>query len=56
MKLTPGLDLETRLKGIRLELFLLILPSMLNSFFNFVAGLAGIELAVPVNVNKESEF
>jgi len=43
-----------RLKGI--QLFYLILSSMLNSFFDFVAGLAGIELAVPVNVSKESEF
>lgn len=50
------LDLEMRLKGIRLGLFYLILPSMLNSFFDFVAGLAGIESAVPVNVSKESEF
>ena len=30
-------------------LFYLIVPSMLNSFFDFAAGLAGIDLAVPVN-------
>lgn len=46
----PELDLEMRLKGIRMGLFYLIVPSMLNSFFDFVAGLAGIDLAVPVNV------
>lgn len=50
MEFIPELDLEMRLKGIRMGLFYLILPSMLNSFFDFVAGLAGIDLAVPVNV------
>lgn len=50
MEFIPELDLEMRLKGIRMGLFYLIVPSMLNSFFDFVAGLAGIDLAVPVNV------
>lgn len=49
MEFIPELDLEMRLKGIRMGLFYLIVPSMLNSF-DFVAGLAGIDLAVPVNV------
>ena len=50
MEFIPELDLEMRLTGIRMGLFYLIVPSMLNSFFDFVAGLAGIDLAVPVNV------
>ena len=49
MEFIPELDLEMRLKGIRMRLFYLIVPSMLISFFDFVAGLAGIDLAVPVN-------
>ena len=44
MEFFPGLDLEKRLKGIRLGAFLPILQSMLNSFFDFVAGLARLGL------------